>query len=155
VSNRTPSLYELIRGDEPVKLYVDLEMKRSKSKTMIHDSIHYKKGFDYLVKDQLVQFFSVSEAEAVKLSDSLMLDSSTSEKMSCHLIYECLIFKNVAHAGAFIRSCYAEINNQEVKLLLEGEHAETTYGCNFLVEPTDKSNNQVLSILDACVYSKL
>jgi len=98
-------IYEIIRENEPVRLYLDLEYEKGPNSTVNGD----------LLVDIVVDQFKVSLSKKFDLDlDSisvLQLDSNSEKKYSQHLIFHTpKLFRNNRECGWFVKKVHSEIS---------------------------------------------
>lgn len=95
--------YEIIQEGKACKLYFDLEFDKDLNPNS--DGFKMVNTFIFLVCFALRSKYNIF----CQASDILNLDSSTSNKFSCHLIFPYVIFLNNFHAGQFVKQLCFEI----------------------------------------------
>lgn len=95
--------YEIIQEGKACKLYFDLEFDKDLNPNS--DGCKMVNTFIFLVCFALRSKYNIS----CQANDVLNLDSSTSSKFSCHLIFPYVIFLNNFHAGQFVKQLCFEI----------------------------------------------
>ena len=125
--------YEVLVEGSPVKLFFDLEFWKQNNSE--------KDGLEMI--EYLVTAVSktLNEKHSIKSrpDDVLSLDSSSSEKFSCHLIFQQCVFPNIGKCKDFVTELLNSLNLKEVE--------------DHLLKVQDREGNTKLFI-DLSVYSK-
>lgn len=146
---RKPSdrcMYELIAEDAPCKLYFDLEFERKLNPT--RDGVTMVKHFIDVVCGEWVDLFG----DHCSREDVLWLDSSTTKKFSCHLIFPRMrMFLNNREAGAFVRLLCEKMKRPATTMAKSALAASEASRASPLV--LNKSGKEVL-FCDEAVYTR-
>lgn len=146
---RKPSercMYEVIAEDAPCKLYFDLEFERNLNPE--RDGVAMVEHFIDVVCREWEDLFG----EHCSRDDVLWLDSSTSKKFSCHLIFQRMcMFANNREAGAFVRLVCQKMRGSAAAAPKSALAASRASRTNPLV--LNKSGKEVL-FCDEAVYTR-
>jgi len=139
--------YEIIQENRPCKLYFDLEFEPSVNHD--HDGDRMVNTFINVVCSALQNKYGIT----CGISDVLILDSTSSAKFSCHLIFPNVIFENNYHAGNFVKRLCHEI--RFLNLVSDLHLLKNVKPCDEVNELSvlDSKDRQKL-FCDEAVYSK-
>ena len=137
--------YELIRRDKPCRLYFDVDYPQVPP--------YYTVGS--ITVDCLIRYvnhcLNVQFGKQCSRSDVVILDSSTNEKFSQHIIYPAVIFRNNTECGYFVK---ALADAARIKMLGEGDTLFTSgygYDVDFLFQSGERDG---AFLADLGVYTR-
>ena len=148
--HRKSSFYEAYERNQSIKLFVDIDFKLSESKEF-YDSLKITNHKD--IKDTIIKkvtsalnVYIKSENEAIKKIQYIVLDSSTAEKISLHIIYVNIYVKDVYE----IKYLFSKLTNRFINDLIKHKILDTSVYCpkNLrLLWNTKKGKNAFLEYL--------
>lgn len=151
------SLYEIISPDQKCKLYFDCDLVQSNCLDKVYNVEEYVKALHVAVADALQKRCNVPLEEGKQLVKTcLVLNGSSNTKVSLHLIFPSIVFKNIANVGAFVRCLTEDLMEQQGLKVYE-----KTWDCNLPplvyngVRTIDnKEVRDIFTLMDLQVYSR-
>ena len=127
--------YEILLEGRPCPVVLDIESKNK----------HYLKARD-AVEDLMKVFNIAVESKTGKCDEYMFLDSSSADKVSFHVVGT-VMFKNLAHVGALVRSVWSGLQTLRSNKL-EMPEGISVKNIDYLFE----SDGQW--IVDDCIYTR-
>ena len=101
-------LYENYERDDKVKLFIDIDIKE------FPDDINKNEYFDKIIVDSIKLFTDKLQESNIYNPQIIILKSSSEIKLSSHVIFNDIIFKDIYHMKHFLSDINSDLINKDV-----------------------------------------
>ena len=143
VKNKKKHFYEHYTNSEPIKFFIDIDCKlTSESKYT---------NIDHLVDDILLFINPILHKLGHEKSPIIVLNASTTEKLSAHIIFPTIIFKSALHIKELLLNIEVDTNNFIYNKILDICIYRT--GCFRLLWCSKLNKNNILNYHKSFYYN--
>jgi hypothetical protein len=101
-------LYENFERDDKVKLFIDIDIKE------FPDDINKDEYFDKIISDSIKIFTDKLQESNIEKPQIIILKSSSKTKLSSHVIFNNIVFKDIYHMKHFLSDIESDLITKDI-----------------------------------------